>query len=101
MRLSKHEQAVILTNVHKYIAADAQVWLFGSRCDDNKAGGDIDLYIESDPISKPLESRIYLKIALQDELGYQKFDLVYHDRSLELQPIHQIAKAEGIELVPL
>lgn len=98
MRLSNHERDVIVENVHKFIAADAEVWLFGSRCDDAKSGGDIDLYIESDPISKPLESRIYLKIALQDALGYQKFDLVYHDRQLPLQPIHEIAKAEGILL---
>lgn len=47
MRLSKHEQTVILTNVHKYIAADAQVWLFGTNCDDNKASGDIDLYMKA------------------------------------------------------
>lgn len=98
MRLSNQERDIIVTNVHKYIADDAKVWLFGSRCDDAKSGGDIDLYIESDPINKPLESRIYLKIALQDALGYQKIDLVYHDRERELQPIHEIAKAEGIML---
>lgn len=99
MRLSSHEQDIIVTSVRKYIAEDAQVWLFGSRCDDNKSGGDIDLYIESNPFPNPLESRIYLKIALQDQLGYQKFDLVYHDRSLPLQPIHDIAKTEGTLLV--
>lgn len=92
-------QSIIVILLYKYFAVDADTWIFGSRCDDNKAGGDIDLFIESDSISKPLESRIYLKIALQDELGYQKFDLVYHDSSLELQPTHQIAKAKGIELV--
>lgn len=98
MRLSSQERDIIVTNVHKYIAEDAKVWLFGSRCDDSKSGGDIDLYIESDPITKPLESRIYLKIALQDALGYQKIDLVYHDREREMQPIHEIAKTEGILL---
>ncbi len=54
MRLSSQEQDIIVTNVHQYNASDAKVWLFGSRCDDSKSGGDIDLYIESDPINKPL-----------------------------------------------
>ncbi|NRA72615.1 MAG: nucleotidyltransferase domain-containing protein [Gammaproteobacteria bacterium] len=92
------ERFLIVEKVKKNIADDADVWLFGSRCDDAKKGGDIDLYIESNPLENPYMSRIYLKLALEDVLGFQKIDLVYHDRQKELLPIHVIAKSEGILL---
>lgn len=98
MRLSKGTRQLIVESVHHYFSDSAQVWLFGSRCDDSKSGGDIDLYLEDQDIDEPVYKRILLKIALQDKLGMQKIDLVYHDRRLPLQPIHLIAKEEGILL---
>jgi len=98
MRISEFERRCIVEQVTQHIAPNAKVWLFGSRCDDNKKGGDIDLYIESDVINDPFMARIHLKLALEDALGFQKFDLVYHQRQKILQPIHQIAKSEGVLL---
>ncbi len=74
------------------------MWLFGSRCNDHDKGGDIDLYIESEKIKSPLKQRIMLKLALEDQLGFQKIDLLYHNKSLPFLPIHEIAKSEGILL---
>lgn len=98
MRLSEQEVTSIVDSVKLHFSSSAKVWLFGSRCDDNKRGGDIDLYLEGRDIDSPLHKRILLKIALQDLLGEQKIDLVYHDLSLPIQPIHEIAKKEGILL---
>ncbi|MGS0828033.1 nucleotidyltransferase domain-containing protein [Shewanella sp. 0m-8] len=98
MRLSERERISIVDSVKLHFSSTAKVWLFGSRCDDNKRGGDIDLYLEGQDIDSPLHKRILLKIALQDLLGEQKIDLVYHDLSLPIQPIHEIAKTEGILL---
>lgn len=93
MRLSEREIISIVDAVKLHFSSTAKVWLFGSRCD-NKRGGDID----RQDIDNPLHKRILLKIALQDLLGEQKIDLVYHDLSLPIQPIHEIAKTEGILL---
>jgi predicted nucleotidyltransferase len=105
MRLSEREIISIVDPVKLHFSSSAKVWLFGSRCNDNKRGGDIDLYLEGQrakgkgqDIDSPLHKRILLKIALQDLLGEQKIDLVYHDLSLPIQPIHEIAKTEGILL---
>ena len=49
MRLAHEELAAIHDAVHS-ADADAQVYLFGSRVDDNAKGGDIDLLVLSKKI---------------------------------------------------
>lgn len=98
MRLTKEQSKHIINSVHTFIDSNAKVWLFGSRCDDFKKGGDIDLYIESETIDSPLLKRIQLKIALEELLEGQKVDVIYHDKNLPYKPIHKIAKYEGIVL---
>jgi len=39
--------STIRTAVAETFGEDANIWLFGSRVDDNKRGGDIDLLIET------------------------------------------------------
>ncbi len=43
----KPQQSTIRTAVAETFGEDANIWLFGSRVDDNKRGGDIDLLIET------------------------------------------------------
>ena len=81
--------------VRRYMGADAHVWLFGSRVDDGRKGGDIDLYVEA-PHPHDYVSEIRCKCELAD-LFDQKVDLVVNDFSSE-KPIYRIAKAGGIEL---
>ena len=50
MRLSETERKAIKAALKKHFDATARVYLFGSRTDDQKRGGDIDLYIEQDTI---------------------------------------------------
>ena len=39
------QQTAIRTTVAETFGEEANIWLFGSRVDDNKRGGDIDLLI--------------------------------------------------------
>jgi predicted nucleotidyltransferase len=51
MRLKKYEiEAIENTFLKKFI--HGEVYLFGSRVDDNQKGGDIDLYIKTKSSSK-------------------------------------------------
>ena len=43
MRLSPNAAKIIHNAVHTHFGDDAEVWLFGSRVDDSRKGGDIDL----------------------------------------------------------
>ena len=45
MRLTPTQATIIREAVHRHFGEDADVRLFGSRTDDSKRGGDIDLYL--------------------------------------------------------
>jgi len=73
MRITEHEKSAIVEAV-KSVDPDAQMWLFGSRADDNKKGGDIDIAVLSSDIEVMEEIKIKQKI--WDKIGEQKIDLV-------------------------
>ena len=47
MRLTPAQHSAIRTTATEIFGEDAIIWLFGSRVDDDKRGGDIDLLIET------------------------------------------------------
>jgi predicted nucleotidyltransferase len=98
MRLTPEEQQIIVHSIKTIFTGDASIWLFGSRCDDSARGGDIDLYIETPPLDEIVRRKIALKIALEEQLGEQKIDIVVHDRTRPPLPIHEIARSQGIRL---
>lgn len=67
MRISPQQIATIIETTRCMVGADAQVWLFGSRLDDARKGGDIDLLIESTPKAGLME-RARIKIRLEQTL---------------------------------
>lgn len=73
MRLKKIEIKSIKAAVNKY-DENAHVYLFGSRTDDTKRGGDIDILIISDKIKNKEIRKIRLEIF--DLIGEQKIDIV-------------------------
>ena len=82
MRITNEQSKFIVDSVHHYIDDKAKIWLFGSRCDDLKKGGDIDIYIESETIDSPLLKRINLKIALEKLFEEQKIDIRNYSKGL-------------------
>jgi len=51
MRLSEEEISTLKTALFK-LSPQAKLYLFGSRIDDNRQGGDIDLLVVSDCLTK-------------------------------------------------
>ena len=66
MRLTAVDIELIRTCVRERFGADAGIWLFGSRLDDQARGGDIDLYVE--PSVPPPENLFLARDALRREL---------------------------------
>jgi predicted nucleotidyltransferase len=101
MRLSERERAVIREAVDQAFGGRARVWLFGSRVDDRRRGGDIDLYIESDlPVDTSLAARMRLALLLEEGLGEQKIDIIVRDPGTEGDPapIYRVARETGVPL---
>lgn len=73
MRLSDFERESIVETIITY-DPDAEVYLYGSRCDDKKRGGDIDLAILSTKIDRKETGHIRLR--LYDLIGEQKIDII-------------------------
>ncbi|MDX8380205.1 MAG: nucleotidyltransferase domain-containing protein [Gallionella sp.] len=80
--------------IHTYFA-DATVWLFGSRVDDRRKGGDFDFYIETalTDIALPMARA---RGNLTDRLG-MKVDLAVNNHTDD-KPIFRIARAKGVKL---
>ena len=97
MRISDDMAKSIVSLSKKFIADDAQVWLFGSRADDSMKGGDIDIMIEACNIDNPVERKINFKLAFEDRWGELKIDILVHDTNYEETAIHEIARL-GIRL---
>lgn len=94
MRIKPEQVELTITVIHRYFA-DAAVWLFGSRVDDAKKGGDFDFYIET------AQTDIALPMArargeLTDTMGI-KVDLAVNNHTND-RAIFRIAKSSGIRL---
>jgi uncharacterized protein len=99
MRLSQHQLAAIRTTATEVFGEQAGVWLFGSRVDDRKKGGDIDLLIRPSPQStdKLFEKKIRLLAQLERQLGERKIDVVIEAPNDD-RPIVAIAHATGVRI---
>ena len=76
MRLTQEQRACLKTTC-KALADDAKIYLFGSRVDDRKRGGDIDLLIISKTLTKKDLRR--LRVEFCKRFGEQKIDIVLDD----------------------
>ena len=74
MRLSTNEINLIKNKVN-IIFGETIIYLFGSRIDDDKKGGDIDLYIISEVNEDLFKKKIKLKTILEDLL-FKPVDIV-------------------------
>ena len=74
MRVSKKEIELI-KNMVKTIFGETIIYLFGSRMDDTKKGGDIDLYIIPKIYESIFKKKIKIKIMLEDVL-FKPVDII-------------------------
>jgi predicted nucleotidyltransferase len=103
MRLTHAQIRRLKDTVQQCFGADARVWLFGSRVDDARRGGDYDVYVETSLadaaviVDRKLDALVALKAS--PEFEDEKIDLVVRpvNASIEL-PIYQVARQSGVQL---
>lgn len=99
MRLSADQIRSIVTATRALAGDGAQVRLFGSRVHDEAQGGDIDLLVEcAQPVERPVWLAAQITARLQRVLGDRKIDVLVLDPATALEPVHGIARAQGVVL---
>lgn len=102
VRLSSKDVDLIKRAFIKYFLDGDHLWLFGSRANLSKRGGDIDLYIETAyaDVSQANCCQRAFYIELQEVLGEQKIDIVLNllTQNYSLL-IYDVARTEGVRLV--
>lgn len=102
LRLTEKEINYIKTIFIKHFGINNHIWVFGSRVDLNKRGGDLDLYIEtnSDSMAEVFDQKIKFLVDLKDAIGDQKIDVIINLLPLNKQLlIYEEARTTGIMLL--
>lgn len=98
MRLQPEEVSAIKESAAAVFGEAATVRLFGSRADDSRRGGDIDLHVEVPPGRARWADEAAMILRIQDAIGEQRIDVVLHERGAPLRPIDRIALDTGVVL---
>ncbi len=101
VRLKQFEINSIIKHFKDIFPSGDNIWLFGSRVDMQKRGGDIDLYIETKLSAQDAyNAKINLVNNICDDIGDQKIDVVLNVLSTnDILPIYNKARKEGVLFV--
>ena len=102
MRLTEQELITIKHLFSQHFGETDHLWLFGSRVDDSKMGGDIDLYVETfeTDTSRLVRTETQFVTDLSLSIGDQKIDLVVNQVSKGQDAlIYQQARSTGVLLI--
>ena len=97
MRIKQHQVEIIKDAARQAFGEGSRVYLFGSRADDSKKGGDIDLYVETGTENNLLDKKLKMLSLLHAHLGEQKIDLVINNFT-KSRLIYEVARREGVLL---
>lgn len=98
MRLNLQQRAAIKAAAREVFGADAVVRLFGSRVDDARAGGDIDLHVEADPARADVDHEVRFRALVWKTLDEPQIDVVLAARGAAPRWIDRAALREGVVL---
>jgi len=100
MRLSAKQIKSIKEVANNIFGENIKIYLFGSRIDNNKRGGDIDLLVKINNAGQ-IKNRVQLKfkflVELKKRIGEQKVDLLL-DVGQETDKVFSTAYKTGIQL---
>ena len=102
IRLTLSEIEAIQKAFKHFFPKEDRLWIFGSRVDPTKKGGDIDLFIETHLSDPQIINEVQLNFLIQlyHQIGLQKIDIVIYRLSCPTtSPIYDIARQEGIQLI--
>jgi len=99
MRLTPEQVHATRQTAQRVLGVGARVSVFGSRALDDRKGGDIDLFFETDAaLANRAITICQLSGALTLALGDRKIDIILKDANTPPARIFEIAKRTGVLL---
>ncbi|MBB4152295.1 hypothetical protein GGQ80_000171 [Sphingomonas jinjuensis] len=98
MRLDSHLADAIKLAAIEVFGDDVIVRLFGSRTDDDRRGGDIDLHVTADPAAADIDHEVRFRALMWKALDEEQIDVVVAARGRDDRWIDRAAIREGIVL---
>lgn len=99
MRIDARTCAIIKKTITDELGSATRIRLFGSRADDRKRGGDIDLHLEPEQaVRDRIRTECRLAARLFVRLGGRKVDLLIHNPHTSVRPVDEEARRHGVIL---
>ena len=99
MRITPKQRDLIRSIVIELAGKEAVVSLFGSRTDDDKRGGDLDLLVElPHTVDNPAWLVARLSAKISRTMAGRKTDVLLGAPNLMRLPIHDHARKSGVRL---
>jgi uncharacterized protein len=98
MRLSQFEIENIINLAQHHFGTDVKVFLFGSRADNTKRGGDIDLFIQTHSHKPDVREKNEFTADLMLKIGEQKVDVVLDNDRLHTSDFYLTILRTGKQL---
>lgn len=101
LRITSQQRQTLKALALRCFGSDAQIWLFGSRADPGRHGGDIDLYVEVPGMTpdQALDAKLHFLVLAKQQLGDRRIDVVLNTAAPEFPlPIHRVARTTGVPL---
>ena len=98
MRLTEFERRAVVDESVRCFGPDARITLFGSRIDDARRGGDIDLLVQGswEP-ADAFQRKIRFLVDLKSRIGDRRIDVVLAHPDDRL-PVDKEARSTGVVL---
>ncbi len=99
MRLTEKQIDIIKRIAKKHFGNSARVFLFGSRVDDSRKGGDIDLFIKSNETALlTFNNKIQFLVDIKLHIGDRKIDVVFNIKNKDNSSFLNSIEKQGVEL---
>jgi predicted nucleotidyltransferase len=99
MRLEPEEIVAIKAAALRAFGEGVKVYLYGSRVDDSKRGGDIDLLIETGARQMGFDQENQFRHELEHMIGERRIDILLRSSDMKVSAIEDIAYSTGVRLL--
>ena len=96
VRLTSKQVNIIKETAKEIFGKNSKIYIFGSRVDLSKKGGDIDILILTENTIDKFKKKIKFVAKLYKKLGEQKIDVIITDKPK--YDIEKIALETGVEI---